>query len=119
MKFLPFFTLLLLFLGSGCTHPPGLSKLEKQKLDPRLQRLLRNPATPPPRLASVADQNGTVRYLVIIHSDDPEKVKQAGIVVNSQVGNRLTALVSLEELRQIVRLPSVRFVESGSKNFPK
>ncbi len=119
MKFITFFTLFLLLWWGGCTTQSRLSATEKQKLDPDLRRLLENPENSPPQLTALKGQDGKTRYRVIIHIDHPKALQQAGIVINSRVGNRVTALVTLKQLRQLVRLPEVNFVESGSKTYPK
>jgi len=60
--------------------------------------------------------DGTREYGIIIRTTSVDSLRAAGIRIQSVFGDVITARVSVDELRTIVRLPSVRAVQSGGKN---
>jgi hypothetical protein len=86
------------------------------KLDPALQQLF---AQSPPADAGYdlsVRPNGVKEYGVIIRSNNPQDLREAGIQVGSVFEDVVTARVSVEELRRVVSLPTVRAVEQGHKS---
>jgi len=55
---------------------------------------------------------------VIIHTTAPEELKMIGVTVMTQASSFVTARVSFEQLKALLKLPSVRLVEKGSTNEP-
>lgn len=111
-------SIVICFILSACSGASSLTEAERQKLDPRLVRLLSGDSVADSDLDSSLRKEGAKEYGVIIRSDNVDEVKQAGIHVGSAFNNILTARVTLAELRKILALPSVRSVQSSSKNFP-
>lgn len=100
----------------GCSGSGRLSDADRAKLDPPLQRLLSGKQIAETDYDISIRQDGTKEYAVIIRSRNPDEVKSAGIRISSAYGEVLTARVSRDELAGLLRLPSVRFVESSSRN---
>lgn len=103
-------------LAFQCGHGDSLSREEMGKLDPGLRQLF---AQPPPEDASYdvsVRSDGRKEYGVIIRSDRPQDLRDAGIKLGSVFGDVITARVTVDELRRIVSLPGVRSVEQGNRN---
>jgi len=83
-----------------------------------LQRLLDDPAGYAACCDMSVRSDGTRVYGVIIRASNPDELRNAAIPLTSVTGDVITARLSLEELRKLIRLPSVRWVETGSTNFP-
>jgi hypothetical protein len=101
-----------------CMPRSALTKEEMNKLDPTLQRLVSGENVGEDELGSTVRANGAKEYGVIVRSSDPDELKNAGFHLNSVFGEVVTVRVTTDELRRLVKLPSVRFVEAGSKNYP-
>lgn len=99
-----------------CGGGRSLSQEEMAKLDPHLQRLLTETSPSDTDYDVSVRGDGVKEYGVIVRSDRPQELRDAGIKVGSVFGDVVTARVSLDELRQIVGLASVRAVEQGSRN---
>jgi hypothetical protein len=103
-------------LALQCGHGKSLSREEMAKLDPGLQQLF---AAQPPADAPydvTVRSNGVKEYGVVIRSSSPQALRDAGIQVGSVFGDVVTARVSVDELRHVVSLPSVRAVEQGARS---
>lgn len=109
---------MLAFLALCCGSSRELADAERAKLHPMLQRLLEDPSGYAFCCDMSVRPDGTRVYAVIIRSSDPDELRKAGIPLSSVMGDVITARVSLEELRKVIRLPSVRWVETGSTNVP-
>ncbi|RPH37848.1 hypothetical protein EHM92_01620 [bacterium] len=86
------------------------------KLDPGLQQLF---ASSPPADASYdvsVRADGVKEYGVIIRSSSPQDLRDAGVQVGSAFGDVITARVSVDELRRVVSLSTVRAVEQGNRS---
>jgi hypothetical protein len=106
-----------LVLGA-CSTTTSLTEVERQKLDPQLVRLLNGDSGTDSDFDSTVRKDGAREYGVIIRSDNADEVKKAGIQIGSAFNNIITARVTPAELRKILTLPSVRSVQSSSKNYP-
>jgi hypothetical protein len=103
-------------LALQCGHGNSLSQEEMAKLDPGLRQLY-SPTPPGDASYDVSVRaNGVKEYGVIIRSTSPQDLRDAGINPGSIFGDVITARVSLEELRRVVALPTVRAVEQGNRN---
>jgi hypothetical protein len=91
------------------------------KLDARLQALVSGGTS----RITMDDMDSSVRadgareYQVIIHGSSAEDVRGTGVKVLSAFGGVLTARVSTDEIRALVGLGTVRFIETGSRNVPQ
>jgi len=59
--------------------------------------------------------DGTKEYAVIVQSEHPEAIRALGITVSSVFGDVIVVHVTLEELKNIVSLPTVQAVRTGSR----
>jgi hypothetical protein len=100
----------------SCAGGMRLSDSERAKLDPPLQRLLTGEQIVESDYDFGTRPDGTKEYAVIVRSKSVEELKSAGIRVSSIFGDVITTRVTIEELRKLVGLTSVRSVEVGSKN---
>lgn len=100
----------------GCSSTTELTEVERQKLDPPLQRLLMGERVVESEYDIRTRPDGTREYAVIVRSKNVEELKAAGIRLSSAFGDVVTVRVTFDELRTLVSLPSVRSVEAGSKN---
>ena len=113
---LKYLALLCSFLTFQCGPGTSLTREEMAKLDPGLQQLFaQSPPTDTSYDVSVR-ANGVKEYGVIVRSSSPQDLRDAGLQVGSVFGDVITARVSLEELRRIVSLPTVRAVERGTRS---
>jgi hypothetical protein len=106
---------LLLFSCSGAR----LSDVERSKLDPALQRLLSGERVVESEYDTAIRPDGSKEYALVVRSSNVDELKKAGIQVSSVFGDVVTVRVTLEELRKVVALSTVRSVQNGSKNFPQ
>lgn len=109
-------TMLLAFAVFSCGGPPTLTDQERAKLDPNLHALLTGGSVSTDRYDMTVRSDGTREYGIIIRTTSVDSLRAAGIRIQSVFGDVITARVSVDELRTIVRLPSVRAVQSGGKN---
>ena len=128
--YLRYYALLCSFLAFHCGQGTSLTREEMAKLDPGLQQLFAQPLPVPPGRGSSTDSgqpadasydisvraNGVKEYGVIIRSSSPQDLRDAGIQVGSVFGDVITARVSVDELRRIVSLSTVRAVEQGKRS---
>ena len=112
-----------LFLISGfilaCSSGANLSREEKSKLDPALQKLLGDEDVSDKNYNVIIKEDGSKLYGVIIKSTDALELENAGIFLNSISGNIITAKLSVQEIRKVVVLPTVISIENSSKSYPK
>lgn len=106
----------VMMILAACAGSHELSDTDRAKLDPSLQRLLSGREVVEADYDVGIRQDGTKEYAVIIRSNQADEITSAGIRISSLFGEVITARVTSDELAKLVRLPSVRFVESGSKN---
>jgi hypothetical protein len=107
------FTLLALH----CSSTKPLTDIEKAKLDKHLVRLLSGEQGDETLFDVQEKADGTKLYAVIIHSNQAEEIKRLGVSISSVFGSVIVVRATVKELRKIVSLPSVRAIETGSKNF--
>jgi hypothetical protein len=121
--------ILCTLLALECGQDSPLTREEMNKLDPGLRQLFVRPSPASSGQDSSAEHaepsdagydvtvraDGTKEYGVIIHSSSPQDLRDAGIHVGSVFGEIVTARVSVQELRRILPLPTVRSVEQGNR----
>lgn len=112
---LPLLTLLLF----SCYGPRRLSDDERSKLDPGVQRLLTQERMVETDYDVTERPDGAKEYGLVVRSNNVDELKKAGIRVSSVFGDVVTVRVTLEELKMLVSLASVRSVQNGSKNYPQ
>ena len=98
-----------------CSSTKSLSDIEKAKLDPPLIRLFAGEQIDKNLVGETLRPDGIKEYAVIVRSEHPEEIKALGVVVSSVFGDVIVVHATIEELRKIVSLPSVRALEVGSK----
>ncbi|MDQ7052485.1 MAG: hypothetical protein Q9P14_06185 [candidate division KSB1 bacterium] len=106
------FMLLAIVMGCMASHK-GLSDEEKAKLDSSLLQWLAQQKSGEAR----ATTDDVVH--VIIHTTDIEAIKKLGLDLQSTYDRFATARVRGEQLRQLIALPVVQYVEMGSTNRPQ
>ena len=109
-------SMLLAFLLVACGGPMALTEAERAKLDPGLQSLLAEGTGSEAHYDLSIRTDGTREYGVIVRTTDAEKLRAAGIHVQSVLGDVVTVRVTVDELRDVARLPSVRAVQNSGRN---
>jgi hypothetical protein len=113
---LSLFVGILALLAFHCSSQKSLTDSERSKLDPPLIRLLTGENLKEDQVKSALRKDGTKEYSVIVRTEKPTDLTDLGINVSSVFGDVIVAHVTIEELRKIISLSSVRAVEAGSKN---
>jgi hypothetical protein len=98
-----------------CSSTKSLSEAEKAKLDPPLLHLLTGKPVEENRLDILTRSDGTKEYAVIVQSVHPEDIQSLGITVSSVFGDVIVVHITLEELKNVVSLPTVKAVRTGSR----
>ncbi len=115
--------IIILLLVSGfiiaCSSGANLSKDEKMKLDPSLQKLLNDKEVPDKQYNVMIKEDGTKTYGVIIRSDKPADLETAGIFINSVSGDIITCKLTIQEIRKVAAIPSVSSISNSSKSYSK
>jgi len=119
MKSLLVFLLVIAGMIAACSSGANLSKEEKSKLDPSLQRLLQDPELADKQYNVIVKEDGSKVYGVIIRSNNPQELENARIFINSIQGDIITAKLTLTEIRKVAALQSVSAVENSTKSYPK
>lgn len=114
----PAFSAVCMLLVS-CAVTNRLSDAERAKLDPPLQRLLTQERVVESDYDTTVRADGSREYGLSVRTSNADEIRKAGIRVSSVFGDVVTVRVTLEELRKLVGLSSVRSVQSGSKNYPQ
>jgi hypothetical protein len=109
----------LVFLSIGCTSNQTLNKSEKEKLDPQLQQLLLTDNISDSHYSVSVNQDGVKLYGVIIGAEKVDEILSLGITVNSVHGEMITAKLTTDEIRKIVKLNSVKYVKNTTRSYPK
>jgi len=106
--------LLLFPLLAGCAASHDLTPEQHAKLDARLQVLLAKGAgMVPDDMDSSVRPDGTREYAVVIHGGSAGELRAAGVPVAGGIGAISTARVSLEELKSLARITTVRSIETA------
>lgn len=113
------FVLCCVLLIHGCAGSRPLSEAEKAKLDSQLLVLLRDDNIVEEGYDVTTRPNGEREYGVIVRSSNPDELRSAGIQVGSVFSDVITERVTKSELKKILSLPSVRFVQNSSRNYPQ
>jgi hypothetical protein len=105
----------LALLSLQCSPTKSLTDTEKAKLDSPLLHLLTGDREDDKRLDVIHRADGTKEYAVIVQSEHPEAIQALGINVSSVFGDIIVVHVTLEELKNVVLLSTVKSVRTGSK----
>jgi hypothetical protein len=105
----------MMTVAMGCADSWDLSTAERDKLEPILLALLTEGRVPDGLHDVTSRPDGTKEYGVIVRCTNAEELRSAGIAVRSVIGDVVTTSVSREQLRLVISLPSVRWVEQGSR----
>ncbi len=110
---------ILILLFFSCSGVYRLSDVERSKLDPAVQRLLTQERMVDTDYDTTVRPDGSKEYGLVVRANNTDEIKEAGIRVSSVFGDVVTVRVTLEELKKLVGLSSVRSVQNGSKNYPQ
>jgi hypothetical protein len=108
--------LIFTFCAFQCASSKSPSESNIAKLDQALRHLLAGDNVGVRKLEFSMRADGTKEYAVIIRSENAEELKSLGISVNSIFGDVIVSHITVEELKKVISLQSVRAVESGSRN---
>jgi hypothetical protein len=108
--------LIFAFCAYQCASSKSPSESNIAKLDQALRHLLAGDNVGAEKLEFSMRADGVKEYAVIIRSENAEELKSAGISANSIFGDVIVSRLTIEELKKVISLHSVRAVESGSKN---
>jgi len=103
----------------SCSATSRLSDVERAKLDPALQRLLAQDRIDEKEYDTSVRADGSKEYGLSVRSNNADEMRKAGIRVSSVFGDVVTVRVTLDELRKLVRLGSVRSIQNSSSNYPQ
>jgi hypothetical protein len=106
----------LALLSIQCSSPKPLSDAEKAKLDSHLIQLFSGKQMNENLVTETLRDDGSIEYAVIVRSEHPEEIKALGIEVSSVFGDVIVVHATIDELRKILLLPSVRSMQAGSRN---
>jgi hypothetical protein len=104
---------------SSCSGPMRLTDTERSKLDPSLAKLVQGESVNESDYDANLRSDGAKEYSVIIRSNNVDDLKSAGIRVGSTVNDIITARVTIQELRKILGINSVRVVQNSAKSYPQ
>lgn len=104
---------------SGCAGSnQALTSAQMQKLDPALQRLVRGESRSIDRYATAEREDGTTVYSVLLRSDRPEALQEAGLPLNSVRDDIATARLTIPQLNTAARLDAVWKIENPTQMQP-
>lgn len=106
---------LFLVLSIHCSSINSLSDADKAKLDTPLVHLFAGDQVDKSLVGETLRPDGTKEYAVIVRSEHPEEIKALGVGVSGEFGDVIVVHATIEELRKITSLPTVRALEVGSK----
>ena len=106
----------LMHLSFHCSSSKSLSDIEKAKLDPPLTRLFVDGKIDENQISGSLRPDGKREYDVIVRSEHPDEIRALGVTVTSVFGDVIVVHVTIDEMRTIISLPSVRAVQAGSRN---
>ncbi|HTY58305.1 MAG TPA: hypothetical protein VMF59_05785 [Bacteroidota bacterium] len=116
---MPIRSLLFAVLCAGCAASGlQLTTLEKEKLDPALQRLVLGAPASRTEYDITPGPSGEDTFGVIVRSASIDDLRNAGYTVTSAFGDVAVVRVTISRLRTLVTLPSVQNVSNGSQNHP-
>lgn len=113
-----FLFLSLLGMGACTNSESALTDSQREKLDPALQRLVEGGDPTMDRYSTSESDDGTTVYSVILRSDDPSALREAGLPINSVRGDIVTARLTVSQIREAARLDAVRRIENPSQMSP-
>ena len=112
---LPIAIAVLMLHSLQCSSSKSLSDIEKAKLDSPLLHLLNGNGEDNKRLDITHRSDGTKEYAVVVQSEHPEAIRTLGINVSSVFGDIIVVHVTLEELKNIVSLSTVKSIRTGPR----
>ncbi len=108
-------TLICATILLGCSSSDRLTEEESRKLDARLHFLFDDKKPGALGSIDVATQpNGTVLAGVIIHCSNLEDLHFLGDKVRTKTEHVATAKIGAEDIRRVLQLGSVRYVEAST-----
>ncbi len=89
-----------------------------QKLDPALQRLVQGETRSMDQFSASERDDGTTVYSVILRSEQPEALREAGLPINSVQGSIVTARLRIAQIREAATLEAVQNIENPTQHDP-
>ncbi|MFN3385350.1 MAG: hypothetical protein ACK42Y_02045 [Candidatus Thermochlorobacter sp.] len=109
-------TLLLLMILAACQSSLELTDAEKAKFDPRLLPLISGRADIVESDYDVStNKEGKKIYGIIVRGSSADDIRKLGIAVNSALGEIITTRCTIEEMKKIAKLPSVKAIEAPQR----
>jgi hypothetical protein len=109
-------SLLLLVLLAACSGTMELTESEKGKLDMKLQSLMTAKGMASDSDFDMStDKDGKKIYSIIVRGSSADDVRKLGVNVNSNFGDVITVRCSIDDLKKIAKLPSVRALETPER----
>lgn len=112
--FIRSFILAVLIAGCAATGPQ-LTRLEQQKLDPALQRLVLGTPASRTEYDITPGPSGEDKFGVLVRTENADDIRNAGFDVTSAFGDVAVVRATIKELRSLVLLPSVKSLRNTSK----
>ena len=104
----------------GCSSSDRLTEEALRKLDTRLLFLFDE--TRPAALGNIdvaTQPDGTILVGVIIHCSDPDALRFLGDKVGTKTENLVTAKIGRTDLRQVLQMDGVKYVEAATMQSPQ
>lgn len=101
----------------GCrgTQETTLTHEQLRKLDPALRHLVLGDtaAAASFRYSTSRRSDGAMAYALIVHASDVDVLREAGLPLNTVLGEVITVHWTVEEIRQAVRFPEVASIRNS------
>jgi hypothetical protein len=93
-----------------------LTKLQKKRIGPRLQRLIRGKdLTGPQSIEPVGKRGGASVYEVLIYGDNPDALREAGIPLGTVQGGLMTARLTIDQILKAAMVDAVQNIQAATK----
>lgn len=103
-------------LLAACQSSLELTEAEKAKFDARLQPLISGKAEIVESDYDITlSQDGKKLYAIVVRGSSADDIRKLGITVNSVLGEIITVRCTVEEMKKIAKLSSVKALEAPPK----
>lgn len=94
---------------------PALTETQKNRIGGRLQRVIRGEKEGPRPVEPVGSRDGVPVYEVIIKTDDPDALREAGIPLGSVQGSIATARLTVNQILKAATVKGVGGIQAATR----